>query len=323
MAADIRRTRQHLVHGVNAPASAVTRSDAGFVQMFGDRFDAHRPRRAVSLARQPEDQPHGLGLDGIDLQCLLGAVAALLGGFHDAVTNRRQRAIPEALARILLHRPQRVLGILLGLVFVEQRHDLADHVAHGVVAKLLRDRHQTHAVLGKPANIKLKLELVTEEAAEAVDQDHIECRRLDRRRVDHALELRPPIVGRRRARLDIVGDNLPPTRCAIALCLAALIRDGEIAIGLPSRRDPQVESRPNRCSHGDVPSVLSKQLVEQITEPSFEDIDLRFGHRHVLRPVVRHRPCHRSALRSSSTRTRGRTRIVVEIVKWGAVRRTP
>ena len=31
------------------------------------------------------------------------------------------------------------------------------------------------------------------------------------------------------------------------LRLAALIRDGEIAIGLSSRRDPQVKSRANRC----------------------------------------------------------------------------
>ncbi|HEY3044399.1 MAG TPA: hypothetical protein VGJ39_10260 [Vicinamibacterales bacterium] len=112
------------MHGIDAPASAVARSDARFIQMFGNRLDAHRSGGAVSFARQTEDQPHGSGLDGIDLQCLLCAVAALLGSLHDAVADRRQRAVPEALARILLHRSQRVLGILLGLVFVEQRHDL-------------------------------------------------------------------------------------------------------------------------------------------------------------------------------------------------------
>jgi len=41
VAADIRRSRQHLVHGVDAPASAVPRADAGFIEMFGDRLDAH------------------------------------------------------------------------------------------------------------------------------------------------------------------------------------------------------------------------------------------------------------------------------------------
>ena len=49
----------------------------------------------------------------------VSAMAALLGGFHYAVANRRQRPVPEALPRILLHAPQRVLGILFGLVFVE------------------------------------------------------------------------------------------------------------------------------------------------------------------------------------------------------------
>lgn len=91
MAADIRRSGEYLVHGIDAPASAVTRSNARFIQMLGDRFDAHRPRGAVSLAREAEDQPHGLGLDGIDLQRLLGTVAAFLRGFHDAVADRRQQ----------------------------------------------------------------------------------------------------------------------------------------------------------------------------------------------------------------------------------------
>jgi len=89
----------------------------------------------------------------IDLQGLLGAVAVLLGGLDDAVADRRQGAVPEALAGVLLHGPQRVLGVLLGLVLVEQRHDLADHVAHGVVAELLGDRRQPHAVLGEPPDV--------------------------------------------------------------------------------------------------------------------------------------------------------------------------
>jgi hypothetical protein len=38
------------MHGVDAPATAVARSDAGFVQILGNRFDARRPRGAVSLA---------------------------------------------------------------------------------------------------------------------------------------------------------------------------------------------------------------------------------------------------------------------------------
>jgi hypothetical protein len=57
-------------------------------------------------------------------------------------------------------------------------------------------------------NLELDLELVAEEAAEAVDQDHIDGWRPGRRRVDHALKLQPPVVGRGCAELDIVGQDL-------------------------------------------------------------------------------------------------------------------
>jgi len=71
------------------------------------------------------------------------------------------------------------------------------------------------------------------------------------------------------------------------------------------------------------PLAVSKQLVEQVAEPSLEDGDLGFSNRHVFRPVIRHRPCHRSALRSSPARTRGRYRIVVEIVVLRVGRHAP
>jgi hypothetical protein len=86
--ADIGRTGQYLVDGIDAPAPAVAGTDAGGVEMFGDGLDPHRPRGAVTLPRQAEDQPHGFGLEGIDLQGFLGAVAALLAGY-DAVADRR------------------------------------------------------------------------------------------------------------------------------------------------------------------------------------------------------------------------------------------
>jgi hypothetical protein len=37
VAADIRRSGEHLVHGIDAPASAIARSDAGLGEMFGNR----------------------------------------------------------------------------------------------------------------------------------------------------------------------------------------------------------------------------------------------------------------------------------------------
>jgi hypothetical protein len=48
---------------------------------------------------------------------------------------------------------------------------------------------QVDAGLGEAAKAELDLEWVAEEAAEVLDQDHIEGWRPGRRRVDHALKL--------------------------------------------------------------------------------------------------------------------------------------
>src|SRR5260370_15986799 len=71
------------------------------------------------------------------------------------------------------------------------------------------------------------------------------------------------------------------------------------------------------------PLALSKQLIEQVAEPGFKDGDLGFGHRHIFRPVIRHRACHPIASRPSPTWTSGRFRIVVEIVERRVARRMP
>jgi len=68
MAADIGRACQHFVNRADAPASAVASADAAAFEMLGESTDAHRAGAAVALARQAEDQPHRLGLDGINLQ---------------------------------------------------------------------------------------------------------------------------------------------------------------------------------------------------------------------------------------------------------------
>lgn len=54
----------------------------------------------------------------------------------------RAGAVEKALAGILLHGPQRVLAVLLALVFIEQAENLAGHLARGIVGGLLRDRYQ-------------------------------------------------------------------------------------------------------------------------------------------------------------------------------------
>jgi hypothetical protein len=173
---------------------------------------------------------------------------------------------PEALAGVLLHGPQGVLGVLLGLVLVEQRHDLPDHVAHGVVAELLGDRDQPDAVLGKAADVELKLELVAEESAEAVHHDRVEHRRLGGRGVDHALELRPPIIGSGCAGLDILGNNLPAARGAVSLPLAALVWNREVDVGLSSGRDSQVEGSTDRRGHSKFSRVIGGSRTTHRTD---------------------------------------------------------
>ena len=87
-----------------------------------------------------------------------------------------------------------MLGILLRLVFVEQRHDLTHHDVHRVVAHLLGDRDEPDAVLRELADVEFQLEMVAEEAAERMDDDNIERRGLRRARLNHALEFRPAVL---------------------------------------------------------------------------------------------------------------------------------
>ena len=130
-----------------------------------------------------------------------------------------------------------MLGVLFRLVLVEQRHDLSHHDVHGIVAQLLRHRDEPDAVLRQFADVELKLEVIAEEAREAVDDDDIERRGLARARFDHALELGPAIVGGGRARLDIGLDELVAARGAVRFALPLLIGDRDIVLGLPRRRD--------------------------------------------------------------------------------------
>jgi hypothetical protein len=65
-----------------------------------------------------------------------------------------------------------------------------------------------------------------------------------RARLDHALELGAPVIGRRRARLHIGFDELVAARDAIGFALALLVGDGDIVLGLPRRRDAQVKGGP-------------------------------------------------------------------------------
>jgi hypothetical protein len=57
--------------------------------------------------------------------------------------------------------------------------------------------------------------------------------------------------------------DLPVARRTVGFRLAALVRDGKIVVGLPPRRDSEVESRPNCRCPGDVP--LSRLQIARRT----------------------------------------------------------
>ena len=115
------------------------------------------------------------------------------------------------------------------------------HDVHGVVAHLLRDGDELHAVLGELPDVELHLEVVAEEAREAVNHDNIERRGLAGPRLDHALELRPAVVRGGSASLHKGIDKLITARGAPGLALLALVRDRDIMLGLPRGRDAQVK----------------------------------------------------------------------------------
>jgi hypothetical protein len=163
------------------------------VEIDRDVLDAHRPARAVALQGEAIDQPHRVRVQRVDFQLVLDLGPALLGR-DDSIADGRQRAVPEALPGILFQRAEDMLGVLLRLVFVEQRHDLPHHDVHRIVAHLLCDGDEPDAVLREPADVELQLEVVAEEPREAVDDDDIERRGLARARLDHALELGASVI---------------------------------------------------------------------------------------------------------------------------------
>ena len=213
---------QDAVDLADAPETAITREDAVAVEMADDVLHAHLAGCAVAFEGETIDQPHGVGVERVDLQLLLDLRPARLGG-DCPVADGGQRAVPEALPGILLQRPHDVLGVLLRLILVEQRHDLAHHHVHRIVAHLLGDRDKPHAVLGQLPDVELQLEVIAEEAAERVDDHHVERRGLRGAGFDHALELGPPVVGGRRTRLHERFDELKPARLAISFALALLV----------------------------------------------------------------------------------------------------
>ena len=316
--ADIGAAGQDAVDLPHTPAAPVAGEDAVAVEIGDDLLHTERAARSIPFQEEPVDQPDRIGMQRIDLQLLLGLGAALFGGDHP-IADGRQRAVPEALPGVLLQGAQDMLGVLLGLILIEQRHDLPHHDVHRIVAHLLRDGDEPDAVLRKPADVELQLEVIAEETREAVNDDDVERRWFAGSRFDHLLKLRPPVIRGRGTRFHIGLDKLIAARLAIGFTLPPLVGNGHVMLGLPDGRDAQVKGGAERhgpwgCVHGDHSSDRSKQFVQNITEPGFEHIHFAVRHRHALRPVVGDRPGRQVVCWRASAPPRGRGREVVKIV---------
>ena len=154
MLAHIGASGQDTMDLADTPTAAVAREDTVAVQVADDVLHAHLALGAVAVEREPVDQAHRFGVERVDLQLLLDLGAALLGR-DDTVADGRQRTVPKSLPGVFLQGADDVLGVLLGLVFVEQRHDLPHHDVHRIVAHLLRDRDEPDAVFCEFADVEL------------------------------------------------------------------------------------------------------------------------------------------------------------------------
>src|SRR5262249_38294517 len=141
------------------------------------------------------NEPDLFHFDRVDVQFPLDLIAPLLS-LNQLVAERSRRSVPEALARVFLHGADDVLGIFLGLVFVEQGDDLAHHGLHRLafVTNWLGDRDHLDTMLAQLPKIKLLFERLAEEPAVTMNEDQIECLFAVAGTFDHLLEDWPAIV---------------------------------------------------------------------------------------------------------------------------------
>lgn len=115
---------------------------------------------------------------------------------------------------------------------------------HRIVAHCLGDRDQLDPVAGQLADMELQLEMITEEAAEGMDEDDVERRRPSDCCLDQTLELGPAIAGGGDPGIDEGVDKLMPMRGAPGFALLTLIGDRDVVLCLPRRGDAQVKRNP-------------------------------------------------------------------------------
>ncbi|MEC5382666.1 hypothetical protein VSX64_17650 [Aurantimonas sp. C2-6-R+9] len=160
-----------------------------------------------------------------------------------------------------------------------------------------------------------------------MDDHHIERRGLAGARLNHPLELRAAVIGRRCAHFHEGIDKLIAPRGTVGFALLALIGDGDIMLGLPRRRDTQVKGGAQRNGHGRhllvKSSARSEQVVEKVAEPRLEQIDFGDCDRNMLRPVVGDGPCREIVFDRTPDAGFRHVGVVMEVGRQRAASGTP
>jgi hypothetical protein len=103
-------------------------------------------------------------------------------------------AVPEAFAGVLAHCSMGMLGVLAGLMLVEDVKHLANEIAASVMPYVLRDRDQLHPGFGEFAHVEFGVKSVAAETAQRVNDDAIERAVGTLRLEDHFLEDRAVLI---------------------------------------------------------------------------------------------------------------------------------
>jgi hypothetical protein len=117
---DIGPVGQDRMDGGDAEEPSALGPIAMSAQPGRDGLDAHRPSATIAVAIEREDPSDQFGLDGIDDQDLLVAVA-VPGDDLGREPKRNGRAVIVAQAGVLLHHALDMFAVLARLVFVEER----------------------------------------------------------------------------------------------------------------------------------------------------------------------------------------------------------
>ena len=202
---------------------------------------ADRTEQPVAVSVEPDDQQDRLGLDRVDDRLLLHPAPAPRDLLERAA-ERQVGSVVEAVTRVLVHRALDVPAGLVAAGLVEEREHFAHHLGSGIVAELLGDRDEPHPDPGEAAHIHRHPQRIAEEAGERAHHDDVVGAVAVLGSGDHGLEGGTVVGEGKGSGFDMLGDDGPAAGGTVGRYGFALIGDGEIARGLPARRDAQAHA---------------------------------------------------------------------------------